>query len=283
MIRIALPNKGSLSEEAVQLVKAAGYNCRRSGRELSVLDDANQVEFVFLRPRDIAIYVSKGIVELGITGRDLNQDCENPAQELLALGFGRSSFRYAVPNACELLPEQFNGMRIACSYPTLVKKDLERKNVQAEIIQLDGAVEISIQLGVADAIADVVESGRTLKEAGLKVVGDPVMQSEAIVIGKNGSEPQNNPFVTTFLKRLNGLLLAKEYMMIEYDVPKHLLDKAVELTPGLEAPTVAPLNDPNWVAVKSLIKRKGMNRKIDDLADIGAKGVVVFDIHTCRL
>lgn len=282
MIRIALPNKGSLSEKAVQLVKAAGYRCKRSGRELSVMDEENRVEFVFLRPRDIAVYVSKGIVEIGITGRDLNQDCENPALEILPLGFGRSSFRYAVPNACTLDPKDFNGLRIACSYPLLVAKDLAKKGVKAEIVSLDGAVEISIQLGVADAIADVVESGQTLREAGLKVIGESIMHSEAIVIAKT-DEMLKEPLIATFIKRINGLLLAKEYIMIEYDIPKDLLDAAVHLTPGVEAPTVAPLNDPNWVAVKSMIKRKGMNQKIDELADLGAKGVVVFDIHTCRL
>ena len=282
MIRIALPNKGSLSDEAVLLVKEAGYRCRRTGKELSLIDAEHDVEFVFLRPRDIAVYVSRGIVEIGITGRDLNEDCEIQALEVMALHFGGSNFCYAVPKDSKLVPDQFGGLRIACSYPNLVRRDMERRGLKVEIVELDGAVEISVQLGVADAIADVVESGQTLREAGLKVVGDPVMRSEAIVIAKS-KKITSNPQVRTFLNRLQGIVLAREYAMIEYDVPKKLLAAAVKITPGIEAPTVSPLNEPNWFAVKSMIKKKGMNHKIDELADLGAKGIVITDIRTCRL
>jgi ATP phosphoribosyltransferase len=282
MIRIALPNKGSLSDEAVQLVKEAGYRCRRSGKELSLIDAEHDVEFVFLRPRDIAVYVSRGIVEVGITGRDLNQDCEIQALEVMALNFGGSNFCYAVPKESKLTPDQFGGLRIACSYPNLVRRDMERRGLKVKIVELDGAVEISVQLGVADAIADVVESGQTLREAGLKVVGEPVMRSEAIVIAKS-KKITTNPQVRTFLNRLQGIVLAREYAMIEYDVPKKLLAAAVKITPGIEAPTVSPLNERNWFAVKSMIKKKGMNQKIDELADLGAKGIVITDIRTCRL
>ncbi len=282
MIRIALPNKGALSEEAVTLVRAAGYRCRRSGRELTILDAENEVEFVFLRPRDIAVYVGQGVLDLGLTGRDLNADSEVPAFEALALGFGRSTFRYAVPAGSVRTPEQFGGLRIACSYTNIVRRDLERRGVEATIIALDGAVEVSVKLGVADVIADVVESGGTLREAGLRAVGEPLMQSEAIVIAPGRDAPRDAA-VRTFLRRVQGIVWAREYVMIEYDVRRTLLDRVVPLTPGLEAPTVAPLNDPGWVAVKAMHRKQGLNAVIDALADLGAKGIVVTDIRTCRL
>ncbi len=282
MIRIALPNKGSLSEAAITIVKEAGYRCSRTGRELCIIDTENDIEFVFLRPRDIAVYVSQGVVEIGITGRDLNLDAHAPAVEVMALGFGKSTFRYAVPKDSDLVPEKFGGLRVACSYANIVKRDLDNRGVNATIITVDGAVEVSIRLGVADAIADVVDSGQTLREAGLKTVGDPVMESEAIVVSRS-SETAALPQVSVFLRRLQGIVLAREYAMIEYDVPRTLLPQATQLTPGIEAPTIAPLNDPAWVAVKAMTKKKGINSIVDKLSDLGAKGIVVTDIRTCRL
>ena len=282
MIRIALPNKGSLSEEAVSLCKEAGYRCKRYGRELSVLDPDTDVEFIFLRPRDIAVYVGRGVLDAGITGRDLNADAEVPAHEALALGFGKSTFRYAVPNGSDLTPDTLAGKRVACSYKNIVRRDLERRGVQASVVPLDGAVEISIRLGVADAIADVVESGQTLREAGLKAVGDPVLKSEAIVIVPDEAKLAN-PQVKRFLDHLRGIVVARQYSMVEYDIRREALEKAVVLAPGFEAPTVSPLNDPDWVAVKVMLPRKKIHDIVDALADIGARGIVVTDIRTCRL
>ena len=282
MILIALPNKGALAEEAAALVKEAGYRCSRNGRELSAIDAAHGIEFVFLRPRDIAVYVSQGIVGVGVTGRDLNLDAAEPAFEAMPLGFGRSTFRYAVPADSDLTPDTMHGKRIACSYGNIVRRDLARRGVSAEIVTVDGAVEISVRLGVADAVADVVESGQTLRDAGLKTVGDPVMESEAIVIAKSESALADQT-VAVFLRRLQGIVLAREYAMIEYDVPRALLDTAAALTPGIEGPTIAPLNDPAWVAVKAMLKKKGANAVIDRLSDLGAKGIVLTEIKTCRL
>ena len=282
MIRIALPNKGSLSEEAVALCKEAGYRCRRYGRELCVLDAEADVEFVFLRPRDIAVYVGRGVLDAGITGRDLNADADHPAVEALALGFGKSTFRYAVPKDSDLTPDALEGRRVACSYKNIVRRDLERRGVNASVVPLDGAVEISIRLGVADAIADVVESGQTLREAGLKTVGEPVLKSEAIVI-VSGEETLANPQVRRFLEHLRGIVVARQYSMVEYDIRREALAQAVVLAPGFEAPTVSPLNDPEWVAVKVMLPRGRIHDIVDSLADIGARGIVVTDIRTCRL
>ena len=282
MIRIALPNKGVLSDSAVELVKEAGYRCTRTGRELSMIDSANDVEFDFLRPRDIAVYVSQGVIDVGITGRDLNLDADSPAVEVMPLGFGRSTFRYAVPNDSNITVEKLDGLRIACSYANIVKRDLKKRKAKARIVQVDGAVELTIRLGVADVIADVVDSGQTLREACMKTIGDPVMTSEAVVIARS-EETARQPKVATFLKRLNGIVLAREYAMIEYDVERKLISEASKLTPGIEAPTISPLNDPAWVAIKAMTKKQGLNCIIDKLSDLGAKGIVVTEIRTCRL
>ncbi len=282
MLKIALPNKGALSCVSIELITKAGYKCSRDGRELTVADKDNNIEFVYLRPRDIAIYVSKGILDIGITGRDLALDSGSQLSELLGLGIGKSRFFYAVPAACELIPDEFTGMRIATSYPNIVKADLEKHGVKAEIVHLDGAVEISIQLGVADAIADVVESGKTLVAAGLKTVGQPIMCSEACVMGRN-LEMMEHTDVKRFINRLNGIIVAREYAVVEYDVEKSKLDDACRITPGIESPTISPLSREGWVAVKAMFKKKQVNRIIDELVEIDARGIIVTDITTCRI
>lgn len=281
MFKIAVPNKGALSEAAVQILNDAGYRCKRYSRELVVRDADHEVEFIFLRPRDIAVYVGSGIIDAGITGRDLAQDSEAPVEEFLSLNFGRSRFCYAVPADAGHGIEGFAGKRIATSYPKIVEADLEQRGIQAEVIRLDGAVEISIQLGVADVIADVVESGRTLQEAGLVITGEPVMLSEAVVIRKKGS-PQNGAF-EALIQRLNGILVAREYVLLEYLVPIEQKDKACAITPGVKSPTISPVSDPTWVAVAAMVKSKGLNKIIDQLSGLGAKGIIAHSIRTCRL
>lgn len=282
MLQIALPNKGSLSKVSIELITNAGYKCKRDGRELTVLDRENNIEFIYLRPRDIAIYVSKGILDLGITGRDLAIDSGSKLEELLGLGIGKSRFFYALPNESDLVPDKFDGLRIATSYPNIVKADMASRGVEAEIVRLDGAVEISIQLGVADAIADVVESGKTLIAAGLKTVGEPIMSSEACVMGRS-RDILNNYDAQLFIKRLNGIIVAREYAVVEYDVETKNLDEACRITPGIESPTVSPLSKDGWVAVKAMFKKKQVNKIIDQLVDIDAKGIIVTDIKTCRI
>lgn len=282
MIKIALPNKGSLSEDAVRLMTEAGYGCKRYHRELFVEDKKNGIAFVFLRPRDIAVYVSRGIIAVGITGRDLAMETGVPFEEILALGFGHSRFRYAVPRESALSPDEFNGLRIATSYPNLVRRDLERRNLSADIVTLDGAVEISVKLGVADAIADVVQTGRTLTEAGLKIVGAPILDSEALVIAGSKTRVTDEP-IACCLDRLRGIVVAREYVMIEYDAPEKSLDQFCAITPGIESPTIAPLSKPGWVAVKAMVRQNRANAIMDELARHGAKGIIVTNIRTCRL
>ncbi len=282
MLNIALPNKGSLSQESIRLVNEAGYTCRRYSRELFARDSQNDIEFVFLRPRDIAIYVANGVLDMGVTGRDLAMDSGVVVDELLPLQFARSSFYYAVPVESSLTPDDFEGLRIATSYPHLVEKDLVARKINATVIRLDGAVEISIRLGVADAIADVVESGRTMVEAGLKPVGTPLLKSEAVLVARNQGSVQQ-PEIASFISRLQGIVVAREYVMVEYDAPEHLLEMACMVTPGIESPTVAPLSKKGWIAVKSMAQKGEINQIVDKLADLGAKGIIVTDIRTCRI
>ena len=281
-LKLAIPNKGALSEGAVKLLGEAGYRCSRSGRELVVADDANGIDFVFLRPRDIALYVGRGILDLGITGRDLAADSGAGVAELLPLGFGKSRFCFAAPAAKKLRVEELNGLRIATSYPQLLSGMLKARDLECPIVKLDGAVEISIRLGVADAIADVVESGATLREAGLETIGEPLMHSEALLVARDASVAER-PEVKRLIGRLVGIIRASEYAMIEYDIPRAMLEAACRITPGVEAPTVSPLANPEWVAVKAMARRKECNRIMDELYDIGARGIFVADIRSCRL
>ena len=281
MLRVAVPNKGALSESAAEILSEAGYRRRSDSKDLTVLDPANGVEFFFLRPKDIAIYVGSGQLDLGITGRDLALDSGAAVEERLALGFGRSTFRYAAPAGKQYAPEDLGGLRIATSYPNLVRKDLAARGLEATVIRLDGAVEISIQLGVADAIADVVESGRSLRQNNLVAFGESLCDSEGVLIERAGT-PGTDSARKQLIARVQGVVFAQQYLMLDYDCPKSILDEAVKITPGIESPTLAPMVDDNWVAVRAMVSRKVHNNVMDQLAELGAKAILASDIRSCR-
>jgi len=279
MIRIAVPNKGSLADSSIEILKEAGYRQRVDSRDLVLLDPENGVEFYYLRPRDIAIYVGSGELEAGITGRDLLIDSGAPAKEILNLGFGGSTFRFAGSADREWQISDLAGKRIATAYPGLVANHLKELKISAEVVRLDGAVESSVRLGVADVIADVVSTGNTLRQAGLKIFGEPILQSEAVLI-KSSSQADG---LEILMRRLQGVVTARQYVLLDYDIPKSALDRACELTPGLESPTISPLQKADWVAVRAMVPRQETNAVMDDLWTIGARGILVTDIHACRL
>ncbi|MFI8852929.1 ATP phosphoribosyltransferase [Streptomyces sp. 891-h] len=282
MLRIAVPNKGSLSGPAGEMLHEAGYQQRKATKELVLVDPENEVEFFYLRPRDIAIYVSSGRLDIGITGRDLLLDSGAQAEEVLPLGFARSTFRYAAkPGTVETL-DDLTGLTVATSYEGIVAKHLADKGIDASVVHLDGAVETAIELGVAQVIADVVETGTSLRNAGLEIVGEPIMQSEAVVIRRTGADP-DGPKVQQFLRRLQGVLVARSYVMMDYDIRAEHLEQAVALTPGLESPTISPLHDQGWVAVRSMVRTTEAQRIMDDLYDLGARAILTTGIHACRL
>ena len=280
MLRVALPSKGTLAAPASEMLTEAGYRQRHDPKDLTVLDTVNEVEFFFLRPRDISVYVGSGELDLGITGRDLVLDSEAPVTERLALGFGGSSFRYAAPMGRDWKVGDLEGLRVATAYPRLVKADLARHGVRVILIQLDGAVEISVQLGVADAIADVVGSGRTLRQHGLATFGDTICTSEAVLVERSEAEP--SPERAQLVARLQGVVFAQQYVMLDYDCPRALLDEAIAITPGLESPTLAPLADSQWVAVRAMVPRRDANQIMDELSACGAKAILASDIRSCR-
>ena len=281
MLRVAVPNKGALSESASAMLAEAGYRQRRDPRELVMVDPENDIEFFFLRPRDIAVYVGSGTLDVGITGRDLLLDAQVKAEELLELGFGASTFRFAGPVGDFSALEELAGKRVATSYDGLLRDYLTERGVDAEVVRHDGAVESSVRLGVADAIADVVETGSTLKAAGMEIFGDPILRSEAVLIGRAGAQAPAG--LDVLLRRIQGVLVARQYVLMDYDIRKELVDQAATLTPGLESPTVSPLRDSEWVAVRSMVKRSQTNRIMDELYELGARAILVTTIHACRI
>ena len=276
-LKIALPNKGALAESASQIMKEAGYRQRTDTRDLTLIDPDNGVEFYYLRPRDIATYVGSGELSIGITGRDLLLDSGAQAEEIMGLDFGRSTFRFAAMNA----PSSLSGKRIATAYPNLVRNFLSRTATDSQIVALDGAVESAIKLGVADVIADVVSTGGTLRQAGLEVFGAPLLQSEAILIERKGASRDN--WMSTLIRRVGSVVIARQYVLVDYDVERTHLQKACALTPGLESPTISPLQKENWVAVRAMVKRSEVHSVMDELWEVGARGILVTDIHSCRL
>ena len=281
MLKIAIPNKGSLADSSIAILKEAGYRQRNDSRDLVLIDNENGVEFYYLRPRDIALYVGSGELEAGITGRDLLIDSGAAATEVLALDFGGSTFRFAGPAASNMSLSDINSKRVATAYPGLVADYFEKNSITAEVVRLDGAVESSVRLGVADLIADVVSTGNTLRQAGLAIFGDPILVSEAVLITRSASAMPAG--LEILLRRLQGVVTARQYVLLDYDVPKVSVDKACAITPGLESPTISPLQKDDWVAVRAMVLRKDTNRLMDELWALGARGILVTDIHACRL
>lgn len=279
MLRIAVPNKGSLAETAAEMLHEAGYAGRRDPRALTVADPQNDVEFFFLRPRDIATYVGSGALDVGITGRDLLLDSGSTAVEIANLDFGSSTFRFAGPAGRFTDLADLDGVRVATSYPGLVGSFLSTHGVSAELVKLDGAVESAVKLGVADAVADVVSTGSTLRAQGLEIFGPVILESTAVLISADAGLGG----ISTLHRRLQGVLVARQYVIMDYDLPADLLEAAAAVTPGLESPTVSPLRDDRWVAVRVMVRRAGMNQIMDKLYDLGARAILVSPIHAARL
>lgn len=281
LLRVAVPNKGALSVAASEILKESGYRQRRDSKELAIIDAENGVEFFYLRPRDIALYVGSGTLDVGITGRDLLLDSGASAREIRDLGFGKSRFHFAGPAGKYTSLDDLEGKRIATSYTGIVQKFLDDRGINASVVRLDGAVETSIQLGVADVIADVVETGSTLRLAGLATFGEEILRSSAIMVTREGAE--SHPGFEVFHQRVEGVLVARSYVMMDYDIRSEHVKDAVALTPGIESPTVSPLHREGWVAVRAMVPRDGSQRLMDELYDLGARGILLTEINACRL
>ncbi|KAJ8144577.1 hypothetical protein OY671_002312 [Metschnikowia pulcherrima] len=284
MSRIAVPNKGSSSEPAVEMSREAGYRQRRDPRESVSADPDNDAEFFFSRPRDIAVYVGSGTVDVGVTGRDSSSDSGADAVEHMQLGFGGSTFRYAAPAGTITSLEQVQGSRVATSYEVLVEGHSRAHGVDATVVHSDGAVESAVQLGVADVVADVVSTGTTSRGAGSEVFGDPISVSEAVSIRPRKVAEADVPAgVEVSSRRSQGVSTAHEYVLMDYDVPVSLVDRAVAITPGSESPTVSPSHDRDWAAVRAMVRRDRTNQVMDASYDVGARAILVTRIHASRL
>ena len=279
MLRVAVPNKGILSETAILMLKEAGYAIRRDPKDLHVVDNANEIEFFYLRPRDIATYVGSGSLDIGFTGLDLLLDSRSKAKAVAELGFGASTFRFAGPIAKFKSIQDLNGLRIATAYPHLVEDYLGVQGIKAQLVQLDGAVEVAVRLGVADVVADVVSTGNTLRQAGLEIFGDPILTSSAQLI----AAPNSSTNFDGFLRRIQGVVVAREYVIVDFDCPTDLVEQASAITPGIESPTISPLRDPEWVAVRALVKAVDVNQKMDELYALGARAILVSALHAARI
>lgn len=283
MLRIAVPNKGMLSEPAWNILAEAGYRLRTNPRQLVVEDHDNDIELFYLRPLDIAVYVGRGTIDIGITGRDLLLNSGTEAVEHLALGFGGSTFRFAAPAQSSITTLQdIDGKRVASSYDKLVGDYLSARGISADIIHLDGAVESSVQLGVADLIADVVSTGTTLRNAGLRIFADPILHSEAIVI-RSPRVDDRDERLAVLERRLQGVLTAQRYVLMDYDIPVAKVAAAVAVTPGFESPTISPLHDKQWSAVRVMVPREKVNILMDRLYDVGARGIIVTALQASRI
>jgi ATP phosphoribosyltransferase len=279
LLRVAVPNKGILSDSAILMLKEAGYTVRRDPKDLHVVDAAHDIEFFYLRPRDIATYVGAGSLDVGFTGLDLLLDSRSKAVSVADLGFGGSTFRFAGPVARFKKLSDLAGKRVATAYPHLVEDFLKEQKISVDLVQLDGAVEVAVQLGVADAVADVVSTGNTLRQAGLEIFGPVILQSSAqLIVAPNSKDAHEQ-----LLRRMQGVLVAREYVIFDYDCPTDLVDKASAITPGIESPTISPLRDSDWVAVRALVRASDINAKMDELYAIGARAILVSAIHAARI
>lgn len=279
MLRIAVPNKGMLAETANEMLQEAGYRGRGDSRELVAIDPLNDVEFFYLRPRDIATYVGSGVLDAGITGRDFLLNTESAAKEVRALDFGDSTFRFAGPAGEFTDVSQLQGKRVATSYTGLLGSWFARHGIEAELVPLEGAVESAIRLGVADAVADVVSTGGTLRKAGLEVFGPVILESTAVLI----STPEKEQAARRLLGRLDGVLVARRYAIMDYDIESSRLDAALAITPGFQSPTISPLRDSQWVAVRSMVPQNELNQVMDRLQDAGAKAIIVTALQAVRM
>lgn len=280
MLRVAVPNKGSLSETAAEMLAEAGYSGRRDTRKLVHRDARNDVEFFYLRPRDIATYVGSGALDVGITGRDLLLDSGSGAREIAQLDFASSTFRFAAPAGGDITTlEALAGKRIATSYPKLVDDFLRQRDIESVTVKLDGAVESAVELGVADAVADVVSTGETLRAAGLEILGPVILESTAVLIGG----PNQHAGIDRLMRRLRGVLVARKFVLMDYDLEASKLEAATTIARGFESPTVSKLKDDGWVAVRVLVAADEANDVMDRLADLGARAILTTAIHAARL
>lgn len=279
-ITFALPNKGRLSEPAVQLLKDAGYIFYPKTKTLYATCLNAGIVFVFVRVGDIPTLVAQGAIDVGITGQDLVSEKNVKVAELLKLGLGRCQLCVAVEENFTGDLKTLKGAGVATSFPRLTQEFFAQKEVPIRCVEMNGSVEIMVGLKIASAIVDLVESGDSLKQNHLKVL-QTIGEFEAVLIAN--PKVKNDAPILTIKRRIEGILVAQNYSLLEYNIKKASLTAAEKVCPGFESPTVAELEDRDWVAVKVMVEKKNVVAVMDELERLGATAILETTIRNCRL
>jgi ATP phosphoribosyltransferase len=276
-LKIAIQKSGRLNEKSVEILKNCGLSFENYKSSLIATVANFPLEILFLRDDDIPEYVQDGIADLGIVGENVIIEASADVSYLQPLGFGKCTLKIAVQSTSNITElAQLNGKAIATSYPVILQKYLSENNIDAQIRNISGSVEIGPGLGLSDAIFDIVSTGGTLKNNGLKPFIN-VMESEAVLIASKGMEL--NPEVLELVQRIQSVLKAKATKYVVLNVAKENLKAVVDLLPGVKSPTVVPLFEEGWVAVHSVITEQDFWEKINSLKAAGAQGIVVMPIE----
>jgi ATP phosphoribosyltransferase len=281
MLRIGVPSKGRLSELATELLLQAGLNFRRQERALFARVSGLSADITFLRTDDIPTLCAEGAIDLGITGSDLVAEAQAAVDVRMKLGVGRCKLAVCVPLHGKIQSaSDLDGKRVATSFPRTTERYLDKHSAKVHLVGLNGSVEIMISLGVADAIVDLVETGSTLAANQLRIL-DIIGEYETVLI----QSPRCRDQVTAdrIVRRLEGVVIARDYSLLEYNIPRAKLTIAEAITPGFTSPTVNSLEDPNWCAVRAMVKRKEVITIMEQLEQIGATAILEFSINNCRL
>lgn len=279
--RIGIPSKGRLAEQSEQLLNLAGFKFRRQNRSLFARVRDSEIDVTFLRADDIPVLCAEGAIDMGITGSDLVEEADVEVETLLPLGVGKCRLALCVPdNQSFAEPQQLDGKRIATSFPVVTRNYLQKFGVNAHLVKLTGSVEVMISLGVADAIVDLVETGSTLAANRLKVVAD-IGQYETVLIRNRQSG--SDQLVSQIVRRLEGVVIARSYSLLEYNIPRKKLAEAEKITPGFSSPTVSALEDSQWCAVRVMVRRKEVIQVMESLEELGAAAILETEIANCRL
>ncbi|MBL9092032.1 MAG: ATP phosphoribosyltransferase [Planctomycetaceae bacterium] len=280
-LRIGVPSKGRLAELAAELLKDAGLHFRRQERSLFARCKELPVDITFLRTEDIPVLCAEGAIDMGITGSDLIAESQAEVERRLDLGVGQCKLSICVPDdAPYTSPKQLAGKRIATSFPNNTAAYLRQHGATAHLVNLNGSVESMIALGVADAIVDLVETGSTLAANRLKILTD--IGSYQTVLIQNGRKRMTET-ADRVVRRLEGVVIARAYSLLEYNVPRAKLAEAESITPGFRSPTVSALEDPSWCAVRAMVKRSEVIQIMEKLEALGAGAILETEIKNCRL
>ncbi|MCA9126773.1 MAG: ATP phosphoribosyltransferase [Planctomycetales bacterium] len=280
-LRIGIPSKGRLSELATSLLNQAGVEFRRQERTLFARVKQLPVEMIFLRTEDIPVLCEEGAIDMGITGSDLVVESGADVDVRMPLGVGHCRLSLCVPDDSPIKEcEQLDGKRIATSFPRVTRQFLQSHNADVHLVELSGSVEIMITLGVADAIVDLVETGSTLAANRLRILTDIGKYETVLIQNKHCQRPE---MINRIVRRLEGVVIARDYSLLEYNILRENLAAAEVITPGFNSPTVNSLEDKNWCSVRTMVRRTEVIDAMEKLEDLGASAILETEIGNCRL